>query len=138
MLAIGYYDHPMNDLTDGNYVALFAQLTEKITTCCRRKFPAPRDNHIEALQLVVDELARSWRPEFTAREWGRLLACVWTSTPGGALEADCGQVCMEAVEMTEAYIEIEEAWRNLQQHKKTKRPEIPMDLIAGGCPCCGR
>jgi hypothetical protein len=54
------------------------------------------------------------------------------------LEADRGQVCMEAVEMTEAYIEIEGAWRDLQQHKKTTRPEIPVDPIVGGCPSCGR
>jgi hypothetical protein len=69
MLAAGYYDRPMSNLSDRDYEALFAHLTEKGTTYCRRKFPALRNDHIEALQIVIDELAESWRPELTAREW---------------------------------------------------------------------
>jgi hypothetical protein len=67
--VIGRYDRPMTDLTDRDYVALFAHLTEKGATCCRRKFPALRDDHIKALHMVIDELADIWRPELTAREW---------------------------------------------------------------------
>jgi hypothetical protein len=67
--VIGCYDHPMTDLSDRGYEALFAHLTEKGATCCRRKFPALRDDHIKALHLVIDELADTWKPELTAREW---------------------------------------------------------------------
>lgn len=67
--VIGYYDRPMTDLTDRDYEALFALLTEKGATCCRRKFPALRDDYIKALHIVIDELAEIWRPELTPREW---------------------------------------------------------------------
>jgi hypothetical protein len=89
MLAIGYYDRPMNDLTHRDFVALFAQLTEKVTTCCRRKFPGLRDDHIGALQLVIDELAFSWRPEFTAREWAAIVGQRLGVDPADSWEADC-------------------------------------------------
>ena len=64
-----YYDSPMTDLTDGDYETLFAHLAEMGATCCRRKLPALRDDHIEALRIIIDELADTWRPELTAREW---------------------------------------------------------------------
>jgi len=67
--VIGYFDLPMTDLSDRDYEALFAHLTEKGATCCRRQFLALRDDHIKALHIVIDELADIWRPELTPREW---------------------------------------------------------------------
>jgi hypothetical protein len=69
MQTVTHFDSVMDDLTDRDFETLFAYLAEKGATYCRRKVPKLRDDHTEALHIVIDELADSWRPELTAREW---------------------------------------------------------------------
>jgi hypothetical protein len=64
-----YRDRLMADLTDDDYEALFAHVTEMVATRCRRTFSTLRDDHIEALHLAIDALAYAWRPDLTARQW---------------------------------------------------------------------
>jgi len=41
-------------------------------------------------------------------------------------------------EKTNAYIEIEEVWKGLQQDKPIEASAIEVKPVKGGCPCCGR
>jgi hypothetical protein len=68
-LASYFRDRLMSDLTEDDYEALFAHVTEKVATCCRRAFSELRDDHVEALHLAVDALAYNWQPDLTARQW---------------------------------------------------------------------
>jgi hypothetical protein len=53
----------MSDLTEEDYEVLFAHMTEKVATRCRRTFSALHDDHIKALHLAVDTLAYIWQPD---------------------------------------------------------------------------
>src|SRR5258708_37964381 len=64
-----YGDRLMSDLTEEDNEVLFAHMTEKVATRCRRTFSALHDDHIKPLHLAVDALAYIWHPDLTARPW---------------------------------------------------------------------
>jgi hypothetical protein len=49
-----------------------------------------------------------------------------------------GFMRLTAREKTNAYVEIEEVWKGLQQDDPVERSEIDVKSVKGGCPCCGR
>jgi hypothetical protein len=69
MLKTAMFNRPMGELAEADNQTVFAHLAERVTTICRRKFPAPHDDNVEAMHLIIDELAYTCRPELTANQW---------------------------------------------------------------------